>query len=85
MNLILEIVDNPPVDIFQKSMRFDHRGGKIGRSKTAKWTLNDPTKHISNFHAEVTFSDNQYFLTDISSNGMFLKTPYKKFVTKKPK
>lgn len=80
MNLILEIIDAPAVDIFQKTMRFDMRGGKIGRSKTAKWTLNDPTKHMSNFHAEVTFKDGQYFLTDISSNGMFLKTPYKKFV-----
>lgn len=84
MNLILEIVEAPAVDIFQKSMRFDERGGKIGRSKTAKWTLNDPTKHMSNFHAEVTFKEGQYFLTDISSNGMFFKTPYKKFVKGTP-
>lgn len=84
MNLVLEIVEAPAVDIFQKSMRFDERGGKIGRSKTAKWTLNDPTKHISNFHAEVTFKEGQYFLTDISSNGMFFKTPYKKFVKGTP-
>ena len=84
MNLILEIVESSAVDIFQKSMRFDERGGKIGRSKTAKWTLNDPTKHISNFHAEVTFKGGQYYLTDISSNGMFFKTPYKKFVKGTP-
>jgi type VI secretion system protein ImpI len=80
MNLILEIVNTPSVDIFQQSMSFDERGGKIGRSKTAKWTLNDPTKHISNFHAEISFKDGQYFITDISSNGMSLKTPPKKFV-----
>ena len=80
MNLILEIVNTPSVDIFQQSMSFDEKGGKIGRSKTAKWTLNDPTKHISNFHAEISFKDGQYFITDISSNGMYLKTPPKKFV-----
>lgn len=84
MNLIMEIIDAPAVDIIQKSMHFDANGGKIGRSKEARWRLNDPTKLISNFHAEITFKNGQYYITDISSNGTFLKTPYKKLIKGTP-
>lgn len=80
MNLILEIINTPSVDIYQKTMRFDKNGGKIGRSKSATWRLNDPTKHISNLHAEITFQNGQYYITDISSNGMHLESPRKKLV-----
>lgn len=80
MNLILEIVNTPKMDVFQKNMNVGTSGGKIGRSQKATWTLNDPSKHISNMHAEVSFRDGQYFITDISSNGMFLKSPRKQFV-----
>ena len=84
MDLILEISNTPNVDILQKSMHFSTTGGKIGRSQKATWTLNDPTKHISNMHAEVSYRDGQYYMTDISSNGMFFKTPHKKFVKGQP-
>ncbi|HIP29176.1 MAG TPA: type VI secretion system-associated FHA domain protein TagH [Sulfurovum sp.] len=80
MNLVLEIINTPAYDVLQRSMHFDAKGGKIGRSKNAKWTLRDPSKHISNFHAQVTFDNGKYYITDISTNGMFLKTPYKKFI-----
>ncbi len=78
MNLILEIIDSPKTDIFQKKVNFDKRGGKIGRSKSAKWTLNDPDRHISNYHAEITYKNNHYYITDISTNGMHFKNPQKK-------
>jgi len=80
MNLVLEIINTPAYDVLQRSMHFDANGGKIGRSKNATWTLSDPTKNMSNLHAEVTFNNGKYYITDISTNGMFVKTPYKKFV-----
>lgn len=80
MNLVLEIINTPGYDILQRSMHFDAKGGKIGRNKNAKWTLRDPSKNMSNFHAEITFNNGKYYITDISTNGMFSKTPYKKFV-----
>jgi len=84
MNLILEIIKSPSVDIFQQTASFDSKGGKIGRNRNAKFVLNDPTKHISNFHAEISYKDGQYFITDISSNGMHLQNPPKKFIKGEP-
>ncbi len=78
MNLVLEIIDSPNVDIFQKKINFDKRGGKIGRSKSAKWTLNDHARHISNYHAEITYKNGNYYITDISTNGMYFKNPRQK-------
>ena len=78
MNLVMEIRESPPVEIFQKTMVFSETGGKIGRSKSAKWALNDPSREISNFHAQISFENGRYYLTDISSNGTFQKTPYKR-------
>ncbi len=84
MNLIMEIIDAPAVDILQRSIRFDTNGGTIGRSKEATWRLNDPSKLISNLHAEITFKNGQYYITDTSKNGTFFKTPYKKLIKGTP-
>jgi len=78
MNLVLEIVDAPSHSIFESAVTFNQNGGKIGRNKQMDWILHDPTKYISNFHAEITFSNNQYYITDKSSNGTAFKTPHKK-------
>ena len=78
MDLVMEIRESPPVEIFQKAMVFSETGGKIGRSKSSKWSLNDPTKEISNYHAQISFENGRYYLTDISSNGTFQKNPYKR-------
>lgn len=78
MNLVLEIVNTPSHSIFEQTMHFTQMGGKIGRNKQMDWVLHDPSKHISNFHAEISFENNQYFLTDQSSNGTFFKHPHKR-------
>ena len=78
MNLVLEIVNSPSHSIFESAMTFNQNGGKIGRNKQMDWVLHDPTKYISNFHAEITFSNNQYYITDKSSNGTAFKNPQKK-------
>jgi len=78
MNLILEIISTPSHSIFEKTVRFDQNGGKIGRNKHMDWVLHDPTKRISNFHAEIIFKNNQYYIRDKSSNGTFFKDPHKR-------
>ena len=80
MKIILEIIKAPhEYTILQKTMQFDEEGGQIGRNKESKWILEDHTKQISNFHAQISYKG-MYYITDISSNGTFFKNPYKKFV-----
>jgi len=81
MKMILEIVKAPPeYTVLQRTMQFDSNGGEIGRNSAAKWVLEDHTKHISNFHAKVSFNKGTYYITDTSSNGIFFKNPHKKFI-----
>lgn len=78
MNLVLEIISTPQHSIFEKTGNFNQNGGKIGRNKHMDWILHDPTKRISNFHAEIIFKNHQYYIIDKSSNGTFFKNPHKK-------
>lgn len=48
------------------------RGIDIGRDQHLDWCLPDPTRFVSGKHCEVRFSDGDYLLTDVSSNGTFL-------------
>ena len=48
------------------------RGGLIGRAPSCDWSLPDPHRYISSRHCEVTFHDEAYWLTDVSTNGTFL-------------
>ncbi|MGH1330369.1 MAG: type VI secretion system-associated FHA domain protein TagH [Paracoccaceae bacterium] len=53
-------------------------GLTAGRGGTMDWVLPDPGRHISTRHFEVAFSNGAYFLTDVSTNGIFLKgQPYR--------
>jgi len=51
---------------------FRHVGGLIGRSEDCDWYLPDPQRVLSNQHAQVSYSDGAYYLTDLSSNGIQL-------------
>lgn len=53
-------------------------GLTAGRGGTMDWVLPDPGRHISTRHFEISFSNGAYFLTDVSTNGIFLKgQPYR--------
>jgi type VI secretion system FHA domain protein len=52
--------------------KFTSLGGTIGRSAQCDWTLNDTDRYISNKHIAVNFLNNQFVLTDTSSNGVFI-------------
>lgn len=51
---------------------FNEMGGSIGRAQGNDWVLPDPERFISGRHAAIYFQDATYFLTDTSTNGVFL-------------
>ncbi len=55
-----------------RTFQFTSLGGTIGRSKDCDWTLNDVDRYISNKHIVISYLDNQFMLTDQSSNGVFI-------------
>ncbi|WP_342077281.1 type VI secretion system-associated FHA domain protein TagH [Yoonia sp. SS1-5] len=48
------------------------QGLTVGRSTAMDWTLPDPQKHISSHHFDIAYKDGAYWLTDVSTNGVFL-------------
>lgn len=48
-------------------------GFQAGRGSGMDWVLPDPSRHISGRHLEITYTDGAYWLTDVSTNGTFLK------------
>jgi len=51
---------------------FGPGGGTIGRSRSSTWSLIDNDFLISRTHAEIHVDNGQYFVTDKSTNGLFL-------------
>lgn len=44
----------------------------IGRSEQCDWPLPDPDRVVSSQHAIISWHDNQYWVTDTSTNGLYL-------------
>ncbi len=59
--------DNPT----SKSKTFNANGGVIGRDGSCAWVLFDRQKVVSSEHAKIIFSKGAYYLSDISTNGVF--------------
>ena len=60
------------------------RGLDIGRDAHLDWTLPDPSRTVSGKHCEIRYRDNDYWLLDVSRNGVFvngaqfrLEAPYR--------
>ncbi len=51
---------------------FGVHGGSIGRSGDNDWVLPDADRYVSGHHARVEYRDGQYWLTDTSSNGIYI-------------
>ncbi|MBO0495074.1 type VI secretion system-associated FHA domain protein [Pseudomonas sp. Marseille-Q1929] len=49
---------------------FAGAGGVIGRGSGCDWVLPDASRVLSSHHGLVSYRDERYFLTDISSNGI---------------
>ncbi|MFC1749715.1 type VI secretion system-associated FHA domain protein TagH [Pseudomonadota bacterium] len=72
MSLILTILNkpNPGQEI---SSAFE-TGGTIGRAPDNTWVLVDPERFTSSKHAQIQFNNGEYFLTDLSTNGVFVNS-----------
>ena len=75
MTLYLRLIEHPPGHVFidgttEKSL--EEHGGSIGRAEHCDLVLPDETKSISKIHALIHFRDGIYYLTDVSTNGVFV-------------
>ena len=73
MHLVLDVTS------FQKALMgtgsrhvFDETGGLIGRGRRSDWVLPDPDRFVSGTHAEISFDGDRFYITDVSTNGIFL-------------
>jgi type VI secretion system protein len=51
---------------------FTELGGSIGRAADCDWTLIDADRFISKKHLLISFKNQQFILTDLSSNGVII-------------
>ena len=56
----------------RSSVVFAVDGGTIGRSADNDWVLPDPLRYVSAHHARVSSRGGQYYLEDLSTNGVFV-------------
>ena len=74
MELVFDIVSAQQfVPGLISSKTFKQAGGIIGRAEDCDWVIPDRKRVLSSRHAEVSYRDGAFFLTDTSSNGIQLK------------
>ncbi len=56
----------------QSQFIFKAAGGTIGRKQNNDWLIDDPERLISAQHASIYFDNNQFFILDTSTNGLFV-------------
>ncbi|MCG8295954.1 type VI secretion system-associated FHA domain protein TagH [Pseudomonas entomophila] len=73
MELVFELLDKRQHGRTDSPTKtFGRAGGEIGRAKDCHWCIEDDKRHLSSHHAQVTYENGGFFLTDISSNGVRL-------------
>ncbi len=73
MSLTLKIIS--PTTLPQGQSQecvFDELGGTIGRKPHNDFVLIDPERFISSKHASIEYKQGKYYITDISTNGVFI-------------
>ena len=71
MELVFEMLSTKqfvPAHLCQKT--FTQAGGTIGRALDCDWVMPNGDRHVSKYHALITYRDGTFYLTDTSSNGM---------------
>lgn len=56
----------------QRSRVFGVNGGTIGRAPDNDWILPDPKRLVSGHHCEIEYRSGAYWLTDTSTNGVYV-------------
>ncbi len=73
MTLRLRVVSDQRRSLADRSSAvFSVEGGTIGRSADNDWVLPDPLRYVSAHHARVQFREGQYYLQDVSTNGVYV-------------
>ncbi len=73
MKLELKLLNPPASTSLQASnVQFDHSGGSIGRGADCDFVLHCQEKIVSRRHANITFGNGQFFIVDVSANGVYL-------------
>jgi len=73
MPLKLKIISPSALPSGQVSeIEFDELGGTIGRKPNNDFILIDPERFISSKHASIEYRNGKYFITDTSTNGVFI-------------
>ncbi|WP_375322172.1 type VI secretion system-associated FHA domain protein TagH [Aliivibrio logei] len=72
MELAFDIIQSHdlPTDTLP-TFTFKKAGGTIGRSPNADWYIADSKRQLSNVHVSISYDDDQYFITDNSTNGTY--------------
>jgi type VI secretion system FHA domain protein len=75
MALTLQVINQPKDGVLENTQKvFEQMGGSIGRAEHCELQLPDESNQISKVHALVHFRDEQYFITDVSTNGVFVNS-----------
>ena len=73
MSIIFRIIrfdsTSPPVDA---EFKWDVMGGTMGRSSSNDWVLPDTNRYLSGRHAILRCQNGDYYITDTSTNGVFI-------------
>ncbi|OUR86613.1 hypothetical protein A9Q81_28220 [Gammaproteobacteria bacterium 42_54_T18] len=73
MELVLEITSSEQFLLGENaSMQFLPVGGVIGRSQGCDWVIPDQSRHLSGRHAQISAEGEDFYITDLSTNGVFL-------------
>lgn len=78
MKLIFDIIKNGREFPQKRNYHFNMQNGTIGRASNCDFLLPDSQNFISSNHASIEYKHGMYFIKDTSTNGTFLKSPYKR-------
>jgi type VI secretion system protein ImpI len=74
MELVFEVVGTQQfAPGLQTTKTFKRAGGVIGRAEDCDWVIPDRKRVVSGRHAQVSYREGAFYLTDTSSNGIQLK------------
>ncbi|MAZ89733.1 MAG: type VI secretion system-associated FHA domain protein TagH [Cellvibrionaceae bacterium] len=72
MDLTLTVTEAPEdVNMINHTKAFSAEGGSLGRADKNTWVLPDNDRVVSSTHATISFKNDQYLVTDTSTNGTF--------------
>ncbi|WP_163831894.1 type VI secretion system-associated FHA domain protein TagH [Spartinivicinus ruber] len=73
MELLLLVVSAQKHEMGSEASRlFQTSGGTVGRSAGCDWVLPDKQRHLSGKHLSINYRDGAFYLTDTSTNGVFI-------------